>query len=309
MDNPGFVQISDVERETGLGNDLLRKWRSRYGFPNPSQGGTNVVGYTREQISQLRLIKRLLDCGFRPAQIVGKELSDLEHLIRAFANDGIDAHWGRLTTDVLDILQLNDIEALDSHLERELAQKELTAFVRETAAPLVLALGEAWARGKIEVHQEHLCTAVLMRLLYSKIASIKPKSECPRILLATPPDELHALGLLMTQAVLAENGAHCINLGQQMPIPELRLAALAYRADVVAMSFSAAYPMRRVEPFLMQLRKALPSSVEIWAGGSGTNHIKSPVTGLRIFSDLYLPLEALTEFPQTTTSRPSSECS
>ena len=41
------------------------------------------------------------------------------------------------------------------------------------------------------------------------------------MLLTTPPNEPHAMGLLMVEAVLSLEGAQCISLGTQMPLPDI----------------------------------------------------------------------------------------
>ena len=71
-----------------------------------------------------------------------------------------------------------------------------------------------------------------------------------------------------TENLLALEGAHCISLGVQTPIRDIALAATAQRAQVVALSFSAAFPLGQVIDGLADLRARLPPQVEIWAGGS-----------------------------------------
>jgi hypothetical protein len=67
---------------------------------------------------------------------------------------------------------------------------------------------------------------------------------------------------------------------------ELAMAAQACHAKIVAMSFSFAYPTRRVRPTLAHLRELLPSSIEIWVGGAGASHIQRPPKGVLIFGNL-----------------------
>lgn len=52
---------------------------------------------------------------------------------------------------------------------------------------------------------------------------------------------------------------------------EIARAAEAHRADIVALSFSIAFPNRQVPALLQQLRQLLPSGVALWAGGAGTS--------------------------------------
>lgn len=54
----------------------------------------------------------------------------------------------------------------------------------------------------------------------------------------------------------------------QTPPAQLAAAVAAFRADIVALSFSGQLPQRAVLDGLASLREQLPESVEIWAGGS-----------------------------------------
>ena len=76
----------------------------------------------------------------------------------------------------------------------------------------------------------------------------------PRVLMTTFPGEHHQLGLLMAQALLSLEGARCISLGTQTPIFDIVMASESHRADIVALSFSAAYPAVQVADGLEELR-------------------------------------------------------
>ena len=77
--NP-FFSPSEIERETGFGKEQLRKWRQRFGFPPREATLDGRSTYSIETVQQLLLIKRLLEAGFRPAQVVGKPVLELEKL-------------------------------------------------------------------------------------------------------------------------------------------------------------------------------------------------------------------------------------
>jgi DNA-binding transcriptional MerR regulator len=67
------LNISAVERETGLSEDMLRKWETRYGFPTPLRDANGERIHAAEQVSRLRLIKRLMDADFRLSRIAGDD--------------------------------------------------------------------------------------------------------------------------------------------------------------------------------------------------------------------------------------------
>ena len=72
-----FFLPSEIERETGFGKEQLRKWRQRFGFPPKESSGDGKIAYSVKTVEQLHLIKRLLEAGFRPAQVVGKSVLEL----------------------------------------------------------------------------------------------------------------------------------------------------------------------------------------------------------------------------------------
>jgi methanogenic corrinoid protein MtbC1 len=293
MESPRLVPATELERETGLGKDLLRKWRERYGFPTSENQSNGALGYSREQVLQLRSIKRLLDLGFRPGQVVGKSIAELDCLLGALSGNGVAPLRNSATREAIERLKQHKLEGLKALLGKERAKGSLTDFVVNVVAPLVVAVGESWAQGEIEVYHEHICSDELIRCLHAELRALKPKQGFPRIMFATPPDEIHVLGLLMAEAVLADHGANCISVGPQIAMGELAMAVQACDANIVAMSFSFAYPARRVRPTLEHLRELLPSSIEIWAGGAGVSHIQRPPKGVLVFGNLQAVMSEL----------------
>ncbi len=97
----------------------------------------------------------------------------------------------------------------------------------------------------------------------------------------------------MAAALLSLHGAYCISLGTQTPARDIALAARAHNAAVVALSFSIAYPHRRIAPALAELRQRLDQETELWAGGAGCARITPPAPGVRVLSTLEATLEAL----------------
>ena len=169
-------------------------------------------------------------------------------------------------------------------------------FVSNTIGPLMIDVGEAWKRNELDIHSEHLCSSCIERYLHSEILKFKPKTGMPNILFALAPGERHLLGLLMVEAVLAEEGARTTCIGSDIPLNNLQLAAIACQADVVALSFSFAYPERNVFATLLHLRRLLPLHIQVWAGGAGLSGIRKRPKGVRIFTDLQDAVTALKDF-------------
>ncbi len=281
------LPISAVERETGISKDVLRKWETRYGFPRPERDVHGERVYTPEQVQRLRRIKRLLDVGMRPARVVPETCADLcppEHVRSSRASaPGISAPAAAL----LARLRAQDLPGLRLMLQRLLLFQGLRVFVMDTVIPLMHAVGAAWSAGELEIHEEHLFTEVLQGVLRGVQESLANVDGRPRVLLTTAPEESHGLGLQMVAALLALDGAHCVSLGTRTPLQDIANAAFAHRSDVVALSFSIAYPARRIQPTLAELRARLPASVAIWAGGAGTARRRVMVAGCELLPNLH----------------------
>lgn len=265
---PAHSGISDVERDTGLSKETLRVWERRYAFPQPLRDVHGERLYPAEQVFKLRLLKHLLDQGHRPGKIVCRSAPELA----ALAGDVGAPAPAHLPDDLAACLALctsQQVGALRARLLAAAATMGLERFVAELVAPLTGLIGEAWARGEVAVFEEHLYTEALQMALRHAIVTLAPAPDAagPRILLTTLPQERHALGLLMAEALFAGQGAECVSLGVQTPLADIVDAARSQRADIVALSFSAAVNPRLALEGLRGLRAALPQAVALWAGG------------------------------------------
>jgi len=115
----------------------------------------------------------------------------------------------------------------------------------------------------------------------------------PRMLLTTFPAEQHGLGLLMVEALVVPEGALCISLGPQTPLMDIRRAAVAHKANIVALSFSASFPVRQASDGLSALRRDLPPHVTLWAGGEMTRRVRKTLPGVVLIPDLASTIVAL----------------
>ena len=293
--NKTLMNIAAVERETGLGKDTLRVWERRYGFPRPERDQHGERAYPLDQVEKLRLIKRLMGQGWRPGRLLAKPDEELASLAAPAEAAPDEVAGGSLHLTVVDLIRQHDIPALGNALRQALHRQGLQQFVLETVSALNRAIGEAWMRGEIQVFEEHLYTEQMQALLRQAIGALPPGSGRPRILLTTVPEEQHILGILMSEALLTLEGAGCVSLGTQTPLADIGLAAQAQQADIVALSFSSAFPTRQVAPLLKQLRGMLAANIEVWAGGAGIERVAAP-EGVRIMGSLDAALEGLAQW-------------
>lgn len=284
--DPNFTQL-DIERATGLSREVLRKWELRYGFPVPQRGPRGQRMYSAADLERLQWIQRLMRKGVRPGKLLVLSLQQLHELLVADANrNDTEGTKQRAVNLVLQsLLPEAPLSAQHSTLQNLIDQNGLDNFAQILLPALNGAIGDAWASGRLPVHGEHRYTEVLRNVMQEAIAKIPLDPRLPRIVLSTPPSELHGLGLMSLQAVFALEGVQCISLGTQMPATEIVLAARAYAAEVVALSVSVCTATQDVHTFVQQIRMELPSQCVVWVGGRGAQALE-PVPGVLVFESV-----------------------
>ena len=267
-----FSGISDVERETGVAKETLRVWERRYGFPAPVRDANGERSYSPQDVQRLRLVKRLLDMGYRPGKIIDFSTDELAALVGKAARTPLRSGDDPELRGCLELLKAHKLHALRQRLSQAMPQMGMQRFVIELVAPLTTAVGDAWSSGEIAVFEEHLYAELLQSVMRSAIYAVTPQGAssdaAPRILLTTVPQERHGLGLLMAEALFALEGAHCVSLGVQTPLADIAEAARVQRSDVVALSFSSVLSPRAAVENVTALRRRLGATAEIWVGGS-----------------------------------------
>lgn len=279
------LPIQAVERETGVSKELLRMWERRYAFPHPERDEQGDRIYPQDQISKLRLLRRLIDNGFRPGKIIGLDIPDLENLLRSRYSTTLESA-PEIEKELIATLKSSDMHQIRDYLSHQLIRMGLQSFILDFLQYANPIVGDAWMRGIIEIHEEHVYTEQVQNLIRNAVAGLRPNAEPPRVLITTPPEENHSLGMLMVEALLRLDSVDAACFGPIMPVREIVQGVQKNRIDIVALSFSASYPASKAIEFLEEVRFRLPMTVDIWAGGSSLRGRRRSVDGVEIFQDL-----------------------
>jgi methanogenic corrinoid protein MtbC1 len=279
-----------VERDTGIGRDTLRVWERRYGFPEPVRSEKGERKYSEKQLRQLQRIRRLLDQGMRPGKLLPLGEEGLDELEAKLQSEQ-PVQLGHTVSELIEAIHSADAELLESLLQRQYQQQGMQGFILKTVVPLLNTVGEFWARGKLQIFQEHFLSQQLIRFLNTEIAKLQRHARKPRVLLATLPGEEHTLGLLMVAAMLSSHGVSTINIGAEVPMDQIGHAVEQFNVDIVGITFSGAYQYRNIRPHLIELRELIADDIEIWTGGEGVRRLRKLPVGITKFSTLEkLPL-------------------
>lgn len=257
----GIHSIADVSRIAGIPKDLLRMWERRYGYPKPTRNDNGDRVYSNEELDKLIAIRHLQEQGKRPGKLMALDLSQLRSMMQP---PKVDLDNEQLIT----LLQSDDPFALRGWLQSQLVTLGLRAFVHRVLAPATRALGDAWAAGRVQIHQEHLYTELVKSLVRQALVEVYREQGNPKVMLTTMQGEAHSLGLLMVEALLRSGGAEVVPFGTDMPISDIVKAAQGHGVDVIGLSFSCNFRSEEAIAMLSGLRQRIDPQIQIWVGGA-----------------------------------------
>ncbi len=281
-----------VTRRTGIGEHTLRAWERRFGFPTPERLESGHRRYSSAQVRQLLLISRALGCGHRAGDVVPLTVPEIEELLRETGVvEGVVTAGGtkEVVTEVIDACRRFDRDAVSGILRRDATVLGMAAFLRERVAPLLEQIGEEWSRGGIEIRHEHFFSEVLEDELRLLRVRLQVSAGGRPVVLASLPNENHALGLQVAALAITVAGRAVRVLGPHLPSDEIVHAAEVLDAAAVGVSMSLFASMDETARELEAIRKALPPAIEVWVGGSGSTglqHLSGGIKQLPTLDDL-----------------------
>jgi excisionase family DNA binding protein len=137
-------------------------------------------------------------------------------------------------------------------------------------APCMAVVGRRWAAGELPVGDEHLASATAMRVA-ARLAPMCARRGPHRgtVVLGGPPDEHHALPLVLLTNVLRARGWLVVELGPHTPVGDFVAAARsADRLRAVGVSVGSTGTTGSAAGLLAALRAELPDTA-LLAGGPG----------------------------------------
>jgi len=148
--------------------------------------------------------------------------------------------------------------------------------------------GENWENGVFEIAQEHMLSACVRNLLGGLIRLQNGGAGARRILFTTPPGELHEFGILAAAMLGVAQDFRVAYLGPNLPAREVLRAAAKSDLHAVVLGIMKVNATPAVLEDMHELAAELPSSSELWVGGSGASTVASGLIrdGLLVLQDL-----------------------
>lgn len=286
----GLLTIGALARLTGVPVETLRTWESRYGFPEAERKPSGHRVYAPAVVPRLRRMADALRRGHRAGEVVGATDAALDRLMAADAS--APAAPGPLPPaatldELLAMVLVFDRDRLTAALLADWGRLTPVQFVADRIAPLVTAVGDRWAAGRMDIRHEHFLSERVADILRSLRLPFDLRATGPRVICATLPGEEHGLGLQMAALVLAAAGLSVTYLGTNVPPREVAALAREASVRVVAISVSVAADRSVVAADLARVRRALPAGAWLLVGGAGAPPL-SGVAQAESFAELDL---------------------
>jgi methylmalonyl-CoA mutase cobalamin-binding subunit len=278
----GRLTIGTLAAATGIPAETIRTWERRYGFPVPERKESGHRLYALAAIPRLRRVALAIARGHRPAEVVPASDAALDALLAAVplaperpAGTGAPP----APDDLIGAARAFDGETLRRAFHADWARLGPLEFLERRAAPFLLAIGDAWESGALDVRHEHFASGCLGDFLRTVRAPLDDRAAGPIAVLATLPGELHGIGLQMAAVVFALHGWRALVLGVETP-PE-QIAALARDVPIAAVAVSVVRRRDGRDPSLdvQRLRRDLPRGVPLLLGGAGAARVKATRAG------------------------------
>lgn len=290
-----------VALRTGLTPHVLRAWERRYGLVTPTRTDGGQRLYSQHDIERLSRLRRLTERGHAIGRLAPLELDELVRLDEESAADAatgapLEPTSPRSPTgSVLDYVapallaarRLNAAE-LEAILERAAVTLGVPEFLDGVVARVLDDIGRGWRERSVSIAQEHLATAVVRRVLGWLLGVYRVDGAAPRLVVATPPGQVHELGALMVAVSAAAEGWAVTYLGPDLPVADLVSAVAQTGARAVALSVVYVPDDRDLGPVLRETRASLPARVPLLLGGAaaGAIHLDGAAGGVQRMNSL-----------------------
>ena len=275
-----------VALRTGLTPHVLRAWERRYQVVTPTRSDGGQRLYSQLDIERLSRLRRLTEQGHAIGHLATLDLDELTRLAEEGTKEAVPAPGpdatvlrpsGGSAADVaaaaLTAAGRLDAVELQAILERAAVTLGVPEFLEGVVAPVLAEIGRGWRARSVSVAQEHLATAVFRRVLGWLLGVYEIDGPAPRLVVATPPGQVHELGALMVAVSAAAEGWAVTYLGPDLPVADLVSASAQIDARAVALSVVYVPDHLGVAAALSETRAGLPARVPLLLGGAAASAV------------------------------------
>jgi methanogenic corrinoid protein MtbC1 len=229
-DEPRY-NIKSVSDKTEINSVTIRAWERRYNLVIPKRAVNGYRLYSERDIALLLWTRARIEAGLSISSAVAeweqmKSAGTMPEVVISTSGPIPSRQSGKVSAEVAVQRLLNDLLRHDEKsaqvvFEDALGSFNLTALFESVLAPVLVEVGERWARGEIKVATEHFASNFILSRLLAIFQSLPLHASAPQVMIGCAPDELHVIGPLMLAILLREAGYRVEYLGPDIPLNDL----------------------------------------------------------------------------------------
>ena len=290
MDDSAQYLIGTVSKRSGVKSDLVRAWERRYQAVTPvrTEGGHRV--YSDLDIARLKLLNQATNNGHSISQIAQFSLDELKGLLKKEENLNLgfksqeqpirlNGNRFHIAEDYVQKCYASvlafDAHSLESNFENAIVELGTELFIEKLLNPLLTLIGERWRTGELRPVHEHMATAIVRSLAYILRNNSPCAPNAPKMIVATPINQLHELGALLAGIIAELKGWKVTYLGANLPAEEIAAAVRFTEATAVTVSISYKMDDVLLAKELRRLRKLIGNDVAFIVGGREAGHYEA----------------------------------
>jgi DNA-binding transcriptional MerR regulator/methylmalonyl-CoA mutase cobalamin-binding subunit len=234
--------IKQASRLTGVPEATLRAWERRYGVVVPHRSESGYRLYDDEDLAAVSSMRRLVDAGWSPKEagraVIGGAVpppgEPTERLATSIgeAHPDAEAHTRLFLSSAAEM----DTAGVEESLDAGFALGSFEHIVDTWLFPALVALGEGWARGEIDVAGEHAASHAVHRRLSAVFEAAGSRSRGPAVVIGLPPGSQHDLGALAFATAARRRGLDVVYLGADVPASSWEAAVRRRAARAAVLS-------------------------------------------------------------------------
>lgn len=267
--NNEFYYIKDVSDLTGLSEQLIRKWESRYKIVNPERLPNGYRIYTHDDVLILKSLKNLRDQGYSVKDAINmiaeqKKLSHTKSKLNL-------SEPSPFVSMLIESGAKYDEESIMLLLKQANQQYGLDLFLQNTVQPFLKKIGDLWKNKKWDESQETVSSLVVRDFLTELSRSFPNNVDAPTVLGFCLPNERHEIPLQILLLQLEIRGFRTIRVAPSPKFSSIEQLITRIKPEKVLLSGSTIQPFQKDVNLFENLDRIAENypNISFYIGGYG----------------------------------------
>ncbi len=276
--------IKQASRLTGVPPATLRGWEQRYDVIRPVRNDAGYRVYDKGAIAVIIGLRKLIESGWSPSEAAqairegtvepsSAAATDLAALTLSEDPPHVAAEAFH---DFLQSAARLDSVGIEDSLNRAFTLGPFEFVAEKWLFPALVALGDGWACGQIDVAGEHLASQAVRRRLAAAFEAAGWRSRGPTVLVGLPSGAHHELGGLAVAVATKRRGLDVHFVGSDLPARSWVAAVEARDVDAAVLAVPMIEDRRAARAAAQALRSCRPELL-VAVGGA---HAADLTTGV-----------------------------